>query len=155
MDQVGHLAVLTLLYFFLAPSMASPAKIFLLKLWSSPRILCIALGYLVVQWPIGRLMNLLTMPFRRQLEEETSRGLELAGLWIGCLERVFLLTFILFDYLPGAAILLGLESLFRFGEIRDPRNRKETEYILIGTMLSFAFAVAVGVVIKALLKTLA
>jgi len=47
-----------------------------------------------------------------------------------------------------------LKSLFRFGEIKDPANRKEAEYILIGTLLSFGFALAVGMVVKTLIKTL-
>jgi hypothetical protein len=45
-----------------------------------------------------------------------------------------------------------LKSLFRLGEIKDPANRKETEYILIGTMLSFAFAMIVGLAVKHALK---
>ncbi len=154
-DQVAHLVILTVLFFLLAPSNVDWMENILIKLWITPRLLCIALAYLVVLWPFGRLINVLTMPFRQQLDDATSRGLESAGLWIGCLERVFLLSFILFDYLPGAALLLGLKSLFRFGEIRDSKNRKETEYILIGTMLSFGFAVVVGVIIKFLMKTLA
>jgi len=153
-DQIAHLAILIAIFFLLAPSTIEGTKSILAKLWISPRVLCIALAYLVVLWPFGRLINVLTMPFRQQLDDVTSRGLESAGLWIGCLERAFLLSFILFDYLPGAALLLGLKSLFRFGEIRDSKNRKETEYILIGTMLSFGFTIVVGILIKFLMKTL-
>ncbi|MEN6561886.1 MAG: hypothetical protein ABFD52_14040 [Acidobacteriota bacterium] len=47
-----------------------------------------------------------------------------------------------------------MKSLFRFGEIKDPTNRKETEYILIGTLLSFGFALAAGMAVKAVLNTL-
>jgi len=151
-DQVGHLVVLTLVFFFLAQSTAVSAAGFFQKLWGSPRFLCVVLGYLFIIWPTGRLMNILTAPFRQQFEDKKSRGLKSAGLWIGYLERAFLLSFILFDYLAGAAFLLGLKSLFRFGEIRDPKNRKETEYILIGTLLSFGFALAVGLAIKRLLR---
>jgi len=150
-DQLGHLAILTLVFFFLAQTAKDSAGAFFQKLWGSPRVLCIVLGYLIVIWPTGRLMNVLTAPFRRQFEDKTSRGLKSAGLWIGYLERAFLLSFILINYLPGAAFLLGLKSIFRFGEIRDPKNRTETEYILIGTLLSFAFALAVGLAVKRLL----
>jgi len=124
---------------------------FFQRTWSSPRLLVVVLGYLLVLWPIGRLIGAITRPFRQQLRDEKSRGLELAGLWIGCLERTFLLTFILFSYLPGIALLLGLKSLFRFGEIRDPTNRKETEYILIGTLLSFGFSLAISLAVKGIL----
>lgn len=153
-DQVAHLAVLILVFFALAGWTPNPLDFFRQQIWTSPRLLVIILGYLLVLWPVGRLMNVITNPFRRQLEDDKSRGLELAGLWIGCLERAFLLTFILFGYLSGIVLLLGLKSLFRFGEIKDPANRKETEYILIGTLLSFGFALAVGLVVKAIIKTL-
>jgi hypothetical protein len=153
-DQLAHLAVLAVSFYFLAESAPEQLKTVPQKIWQSPRLLAIVLGYLLVLWPVGRLMNVLTDRFRRQLDDEKSRGLELAGLWIGYLERLFLVTLILLDYLPGIALLLGLKSLFRFGEIKDPANRKEAEYILIGTLLSFGFALAAGMIVKTLIKTL-
>jgi hypothetical protein len=153
-DQLAHLAVLAVSFLFLAETAPGQLKTVPQKIWQSPRLLMVVLGYLLVLWPVGRLMNLITDRFRRQLGDEKSRGLELAGLWIGYLERLFLVTLILLDYLPGIALLLGLKSLFRFGEIKDPANRKETEYILIGTLLSFGFALAVGLAVKVLIKTL-
>ncbi len=153
-DQLAHLAVLTIVFCFLARRGPDAPYDFWRRIWYSPRLLIVVLGYLLVLWPVGRLMNVITGKFRQQFADDKSRGLELAGLWIGCLERAFLLTFILFDYLTGIALLLGLKSLFRFGEIKDPANRKETEYILIGTLLSFGFALAVGLAIKGILKYL-
>lgn len=153
-DQLAHLAVLLAVFGWLTKGAGHSLGTLLGRAWDSPGLLVVALGYLSILWPVGRLMTVLTEPFRRQLVEERSRGLELAGLWIGCLERIFLLSFVLFDYLPGIALLLGLKSLFRFGEIKDPTNRKETEYILIGTMLSFGFALAAGLIVKAVLKAL-
>ena len=154
LDQLGHLAVLAAIDLALAEGAAASLGAFFMQVRNSPRLLVIVLGYLLVLWPVGRLMNVMTSPFRRQLEDDKSRGLELAGLWIGCLERAFLLSFILLSYWPGIPLLLALKSLFRFGEIRDPANRKETEYILIGTLLSFGFALAVGLGIKAVIRAL-
>lgn len=153
-DQTAHLAVLAGIFLLLAESPPNLLNVFNDQFWRSPRPLVIILGYLLVIWPIGRFMSVITEPFRQQMDGELSRGLEQAGLWIGCLERVFLLTFVIFGYLPGAALLLGLKSLFRFGEIKDPANRKEAEYILIGTLLSFAFGLAVGLAVKQLLTVL-
>jgi len=145
-DQMLHLAVLVVAFFLLSTAWVAQEKFF--WFWKSPRVLCVVLGYLLVLWPFGRLMQVLTSPLRSQIEGQSSRGLESAGLWIGCLERAFLLSFILLNYLTGVALLLGLKSIFRFGEIKDPDNRKEAEYILIGTLLSFGFAIGVGLVIK-------
>jgi hypothetical protein len=153
-DQTAHLAILIIAYGSLAQGAGRSMLGGFERIWTSPRPLIIVLGYLIVLWPVGRLMSVLTEPFRRQLAAEESRGLDLAGLWIGCLERTFLMTFLLLDYLSGIALLLGLKSLFRFGEIKDPTNRKETEYILIGTLLSLGFALTVGLAVQAMLRAL-
>lgn len=56
---------------------------------------------------------------------------------------------------------LHIQSLFtslspcgvkRFGEIKDPGKRKEAEYILIGSLLSFGLAMATGYIIRSLIK---
>jgi len=153
-DQLAHLIVLAGVFLLLARTLTGPAGELFRGLWQSTRILGIALAYLLVLWPGGRLIGEMTEPFRQQLNYSRSRGLAKAGLWIGCLERAFVLSFVLLNQLSGVALLLGLKSLFRFGEIKDPQNRKETEYILIGTMLSFGFAFAIGIAVKTFLKSL-
>jgi len=40
------------------------------------------------------------------------------------------------------AVDLPAKSIFRFGELKDSQNRMEAEYIIIGTLLSFAWGVA-------------
>jgi hypothetical protein len=153
-DQLAHLAVLILIFGMLTRWANGTLGRSFVQAWNSPRLLIVFLGYLIILRPTGMLMSVLTGPFRKQLAEEESRGLGLAGFWIGCLERAFLLTFVLLGHLSGIALLLGLKSLFRFGEIKDPANRRETEYILIGTLLSFGFALTVGLSVKALLRAL-
>ncbi|MBU6331829.1 MAG: hypothetical protein KGQ80_05390 [Bacteroidetes bacterium] len=39
------------------------------------------------------------------------------------------------------------KSIFRFGDLKEAKDRKQTEYILIGTLLSFGMAVAIGVIV--------
>lgn len=153
-DQSAHLAVLIIAFCGLAQGAAHDLVDRFVSIWGSPRPLVVFLGYLVVLSPAGRLIAVLTDPFKRQLGEERSRGLEPAGFWIGCLERLFLLSFVLLNYPAGIPLLLGLKSLFRFGEIKEPSNRKEAEYILIGTLLSYAFALATGLIINAVLRAL-
>jgi hypothetical protein len=41
--------------------------------------------------------------------------------------------------------LIAAKSVFRFGDLKDSRNRKLTEYILIGTLLSFGIAIVTGI----------
>lgn len=40
----------------------------------------------------------------------------------------------------------GAKSVFRFNDLKESNNRKLTEYILIGTLLSFGLAIITGIV---------
>jgi len=48
--------------------------------------------------------------------------------------------------------LIAAKSVFRFGDLRESKNRKLTEYILIGTLLSFGIAIATGMAVLGLIK---
>lgn len=117
--------------------------------WSSEQLLLVVLGFVVLIWPAGHVIGLLTEPFRRQLGgSEVSDGLARAGLWIGCIERAIIYLFVLSNSVTAIAFLVTAKSIFRFGEVGKPGKRKEAEYILIGTLLSFATAMVVGYVVR-------
>lgn len=74
----------------------------------------------------------------------TLKGLPNAGKWIGFLERILILTFIFTDNIEGIGFLLAAKSIFRFGELNRSKDLKVTEYVLIGTFLSFTVAILTG-----------
>ena len=41
-------------------------------------------------------------------------------------------------------LLIAAKSVFRFGDLNKGKNRKLTEYVLIGTLLSFGLAILSG-----------
>lgn len=71
-----------------------------------------------------------------------------AGLVIGIFERIIVVAFIQVDFLAGIGFLMGAKSIFRFGDLTNAKNTKFTEYVLVGTFLSFAIAIAVGFLLK-------
>lgn len=71
-------------------------------------------------------------------------SLQNAGNYIGILERLFILCFILTGHFEATGFLLGAKSIFRFGDLRMARDRKLTEYVLIGTLISFGIAIGIG-----------
>ena len=87
-------------------------------------------------------MNLLLN--RWDLTALTSLGLPHAGKWIGYLERILILTFILTGNLEGVGFLLAAKSVFRFGDLNKAKDIKITEYVMIGTLISFTIAILVG-----------
>jgi hypothetical protein len=73
-------------------------------------------------------------------------SLDNAGKTIGILERLFVFAFVLTGNLEAIGFLLAAKSVFRFGDLKESKDRKLTEYVLIGTLLSFGIALLAGVV---------
>jgi hypothetical protein len=56
-----------------------------------------------------------------------------------------ILTFVLIGSFEGVGFLLAAKSVFRFGELSKAKEIRTTEYVLIGTLASFAIAVLIGI----------
>jgi hypothetical protein len=78
-------------------------------------------------------------------------SLESAGKYIGILERLLTFLFITTGHYEAVGFLIAAKSIFRFGDLKEGNDLKFTEYILIGTLLSFGTAIAVAQVITSLL----
>lgn len=75
-----------------------------------------------------------------------------AGKFIGFLERLLVLTFILAGHWEAVGFLLAAKSVFRFGNLKESHDRKLTEYVLIGTLLSFGIAIGISILTTILLQ---
>jgi Protein of unknown function (DUF3307) len=71
-------------------------------------------------------------------------SLEKAGNYIGIFERLFVFAFVVAGQWEAIGFLLAAKSVFRFGDLRESKDRKLTEYVLIGTLLSFGIAMLLG-----------
>lgn len=67
------------------------------------------------------------------------------------LERLLILLFVLIGQWAGVGFLLAAKSIFRFGDLNEAQDRKLTEYIMIGTLLSFGIAMLGALVLRWLL----
>ncbi|MGB2727149.1 MAG: hypothetical protein WBD09_01560 [Halobacteriota archaeon] len=88
-----------------------------------------------------------SMLMRYEKEVETS-GLRGAGMVIGIVERVMVLTFVLVNQYTAITVIFAAKSIARFNELKD---RKMAEYYLIGTLVSITFALLVGIIVGAIL----
>lgn len=111
-------------------------------------------GYGFVCWPTGWIIGKLTTPFASQLRDDS--GLKGGGKWIGLLERVLILTFVLINQFQPIGFLIAAKSILRFGEVTGDRpqnqNRKMAEYVIIGTMLSATVAIWAALAVKYLAR---
>jgi len=70
--------------------------------------------------------------------QDVEPGLSQAGRWIGYLERLMILTMILGGSYSAVGFVFAGKAIARF------RKQKQTEYYLLGTFASFAWAVVLG-----------
>lgn len=84
-------------------------------------------------------------------QNDTKEDLQNAGKYIGILERLFVLCFIIAGQFSAIGFLMAAKSIFRFGDLTQAKDRKLTEYVLIGTLLSFGIAILTGLLTKYLL----
>lgn len=102
--------------------------------------LTLACGVIIAVPMGGAFIREATEPFISQMAAIGTGGLKDGGLYIGLLERSLVVMFVLVNQPGGIGFLIAAKSILRFGEIQDPAHRKGTEYIIIGTLLSFGWA---------------
>jgi hypothetical protein len=85
-------------------------------------------------------------------EDKDDQSLPAAGKYIGMLERLFIFTFVILNQWSAIGFLITAKSVFRFGDLSRAKDRKLTEYILIGTLLSFGLAILIGMIFSRLYK---
>lgn len=81
-------------------------------------------------------------------------SLATAGNYIGILERLFVFCFILTGHFEAIGFLLAAKSIFRFGDLKEAKDRKLTEYVMIGTLMSFGISIITGLIVQAVLLQL-
>lgn len=76
-----------------------------------------------------------------------TESLENAGNYIGILERLLVFTFIVVGHWEGVGFMIAAKSVFRYSDLVQAKQRKLTEYVLIGTLLSFGLAIVSGILV--------
>lgn len=152
LGQAVKIVVLLVCFVFLEVSGLSRDVMLFVSPEGSFKFWLIASSYIIIFWPVGFLIGQMTEQWRNQIKKESLEGLGKAGLWIGRLERLLILTFVLINRFEAIGFLIAAKSIFRIGEITNSKNRKVAEYILIGTLLSVVSAIFLGIITKWLLS---
>jgi hypothetical protein len=109
--------------------------------------LCL-LGGAIASLMVGAIViHKATAPFTRQVSADIP-GLDRGGTYIGWLERALVMLLILIGQPAGVGFLITAKSILRFGDVRDSSQRKLTEYIIIGTFMSFGWGLAIAVLTR-------
>ncbi|WP_422358574.1 DUF3307 domain-containing protein [Reichenbachiella sp.] len=138
-DQLAHLLVIAWVVYLYEPYKLNLMSSFLM----GNQMILLAIALLTTTVASSIFMKVIITKW--ELEEDiSSASLEHAGKYIGMLERLFVFGFIVLGQWQAIGFLLAAKSVFRFGDLSKAKDRKLTEYILIGTLLSFGFAILFG-----------
>lgn len=104
--------------------------------------LLIILAFVLLTYVSGVIMKVILSKW--DLDHFEGEALEKAGWYIGVLERLFIFGFVFLDYWAGIGFLIAAKSIFRFSDLSKSKDRKLTEYVLIGTLLSYGIALLIA-----------
>lgn len=124
-------------------------QVSLAKLLTLP-VLAVGLAYVAMLRPASALISTILSPWIKEIDK--SGSLANAGTLIGYLERLLILTFVLLEQWEAVGFLLTAKSILRFNEIQNAKVRSLSEYVLLGTLLSFSLSIAVGLLVTYILK---
>ncbi len=148
-DQAAHLAVLG------GVAVALP-DLFAAGLWPSvpgPVVagMVLGAGLIAAVWAggyaVAALMTAIPVP-------PDPASLPSGGRLIGRLERLLILMLVLAGQATAIGFLIAAKSILRFNEIAGSADRHVSEYVIIGTLASFAWAIAVAFVTEEALHAL-
>jgi hypothetical protein len=144
-DQLVHMSVIAVLSLLYPEAFSGGLWMRLPPDWlSSYKVaLCVVTG-IVLSLHVGAIIiRKATKSFLSQIAGDIE-GLEGGGAYIGCLERALVMLLVLMNQPAGIGFLITAKSILRFGDVKESHQRKMTEYVIIGTFLSFGWGLLVA-----------
>ncbi|MBM9614504.1 DUF3307 domain-containing protein [Desulfobulbus rhabdoformis] len=142
-DQALHLLVLILLWSLLRSDSGS---LFAYNSWSLlwgsdySKALILVTGLALGVCAVGVVLKMQMAQLASALPNISSRGLPRGGKTIGTLERLLVFLFVLAGRPEGIGFVVAAKSVFRIGDLTNRAERDQAEYIMIGTLRSFTYA---------------
>jgi hypothetical protein len=114
----------------------------------------IVLGYICMLWPTSYIVKFCLLGIDRSTSPSptpspTEPDAERGGRMIGMFERAIIFTLVLLGEFSAIGFLITGKSIIRFAQSNE---KLRSEYVLVGTMVSYAVAILAGVLVKWLLK---
>lgn len=144
-DQFLHIIVIFIAWLYLIQGFSDvlpEMKTFFI----STENLAVLTGYLIIVFPVGFVIGKATERWQKEIaKDEQQSSLKKAGRYIGIFERILVLTFVLTSNFSAIGFLIAAKSILRFSDSKG--GRKQTEYVLIGTLMSFTICILIGLLI--------
>ncbi|MGN7786220.1 DUF3307 domain-containing protein [Niabella sp. 22666] len=146
-DQLMHIAIL-----LAVAAMYSNPGINWAVLFSSQYLLLLC-AVIIVTYAASVSMRVI-MDYWKVKDDEAADSLTRAGMYIGMIERLLVFLFVVLNQWSAIGFLIAAKSILRFSDLSKAKDRKLTEYIIIGTLLSIAIAIITGLLYKYILQFL-
>ncbi|MGD9930408.1 MAG: DUF3307 domain-containing protein [Mangrovibacterium sp.] len=143
-DQLVHVVVLVFIAAVVEANFHNLIAVIKFFLYDY-EVLIYLISYFFVIWPSMIIINLATRRWQKQINREIEPNLKDAGKWIGILERVLVLTFVLTSQFQAIGFLIAAKSILRISVKSEANARIMSEYVLIGTLISFTIAIFTGI----------
>ena len=111
-------------------------------------LMAVVAGFIAATRAGGQVIALLMARW----EADAGAGLQGGGSAIGLLERALIFLMVLTGAPEGIGFLIAAKSILRFGTVKD--DRRVSEYVIIGTLASFGWAILWASATAALLDLL-
>ncbi|MEJ7588974.1 MAG: DUF3307 domain-containing protein [Ferruginibacter sp.] len=142
-DQVLHLLVITACWYFTFVKWDDVLAAWQ-RLNSRAGIWMTLTAVVFLTAPAGILIGQVTKKWRDKISDAES--LADAGKWIGMVERIIILIFVIQAQYSAIGLLVAAKGIIRFSEKDRPETK--TEYLVIGTLMSIVLAIITGLIIK-------
>jgi hypothetical protein len=116
-----------------------------LSVFMNERFLFLAAALIFLTTPVSFAVKTFISKWTPHTGDNADGSLQSAGKNIGIIERLLIFIFIVINQWQAVGFLLAAKSIFRFGDLKESKDRKLTEYILIGTLASFGIAIVTGI----------
>ncbi|WP_443947190.1 DUF3307 domain-containing protein [Pedobacter sp. AW1-32] len=146
-DQALHVISIVLIWHLFYGSTLNIAYLNELNVW------IIGLAGLFLTMPVAILMRVVIAKWLPPNQQNNPQSLQNAGKYIGILERLLIFLFVLTHHFDAVGFLLAAKSIFRFGDLKEAHDIKLTEYVLIGTLLSFGLAIVTAIFVGYLIAS--
>lgn len=148
LDQLWHVLAILLVWLYLIKGFSQIIP-WLEAAISNRLFLAVSIGFLLIIFPTGFIIGKATKRWQEEIEITSAKtSLDAAGRYIGIFERILVLTFILTDNFSAIGFLIAAKSILRFSDKTETGARKQTEYVLIGTLMSFSITIIIGLILR-------
>ncbi len=107
------------------------------------RLLTLA-GFLLCMKPANIVIRSCLSSLNLYDPSENENDLEKAGRWIGSIERIMAMVLVMLQQYTAIGFIIAAKSVLRYND----KKTGKTEYVLIGTLLSFGIAILIGIGIE-------